>query len=153
MIIKQASIFELEELVVLFNGYRKFYGQKSDLVAAKEFLHKRLANLDSVIFIAREYAQEHEGNILGFAQLYPSYSSIFMQRIWILNDLFVADDYRNKGIGEKLISYSIKFGKSTGASSMVLETGIDNQVGQHLYTRMGWIRKQGYLTYIFKFAK
>lgn len=75
----------LEALSVLFDQYRVFYQQASDLDAARLFLKERLNGGDSIIFAASEHDQ-----MAGFTQLYPSFSSVSLKRIWILNDLFVA---------------------------------------------------------------
>jgi ribosomal protein S18 acetylase RimI-like enzyme len=86
---------------------------------------------------------------LGFVQLYPSYSSISMRRIWILNDLFVSPEVRNLGIGEKLIKHAIRFGKATGAKKLVLQTGKENKIAQNLYSRLEWVKDEDFWTYEF----
>ena len=75
--VRQATIRDLEELVPLFNDYRQFYGRASDAHAAREFLLARFDNHESTVFIA------HEGErAIGFTQLYPSFSSISLARIF-----------------------------------------------------------------------
>jgi hypothetical protein len=83
---------DLEELVALFDQYRVFYKQPSNLEAARHFLKERFQTSDSTIFVARENSCGR-----GFTQLYPSFSSVSMKRIWILNDLFVETPYRKQG--------------------------------------------------------
>ena len=61
-----------------------FYRQDSDLEGAKVFLRNRIERKESVIFVAVE-----DDEYIGFTQLYPSFSSISMKELWILNDLFV----------------------------------------------------------------
>ncbi|MEO1522663.1 MAG: hypothetical protein AAFU78_18045 [Cyanobacteria bacterium J06633_2] len=85
MKIIQAHLEHLDAVSWLFDNYCVFYQQPSDLNAAKTFLRDRLQNSDSAIFVAVEDALQ----IVGFTQLYPSFSSVSMERIWILNDLFV----------------------------------------------------------------
>ena len=130
--IKRASVEDIEFVTPLFDLYRQFYSQSSDLIATRKFLYDRLTNSESVIFIAFE-----NETAVGFTQLYPGFSSIGMKRVWVLNDLFVLDSVRGKGIGELLINEAIKFAKSTGASSLSLETAQDNPA-QKLYERLGW---------------
>ncbi len=95
--IRQATTDDIEEIAKLFDAYRVFYEQGSDLSLAQEFLGNRLNNLESVIFCAYT-SDEH---CVGFAQLYPSFSSVSAKRIWILNDLFVLESVRGMGIGTK----------------------------------------------------
>jgi hypothetical protein len=75
MIIQKATISDLESLTVLFDLYRVFYEQTSDLEGAREFLKARILNDESVVFMAVD--GEHP---VGFVQLYPSFSSVSMVR-------------------------------------------------------------------------
>ncbi|MDP7557790.1 MAG: GNAT family N-acetyltransferase, partial [Nitrospinaceae bacterium] len=93
--IRRATTNDIEEIAKLFDAYRVFFEQGSDLSLAQEFLGDRLSNSESVIFCA--YASD--GRCAGFAQLYPSFSSVSAKRIWILNDLFVSESVRGMGIG------------------------------------------------------
>jgi len=133
MIIKRVTHAHLDHLIPLFDGYRVFYKQASDPDNAKIFLEERLLKKDSVIFIALD----EEGKGLGFTQLYPSFSSVSMQRVYILNDLFVSQSARGKGIGEALLQRAKEFAIETSSKGLTLETAIDNPA-QHLYERLDW---------------
>lgn len=91
MNIRQAKISDAAAIAPLFNQYREFYRQASDLQGAEAFLKARLKNHESIILIAEE-----NGELIGFSQLYPAFSSVSMKRIYILNDLFVAPHARTK---------------------------------------------------------
>ena len=139
MIIQKATLYELHSLSELFDSYRVFYEQPSNLENAKEFLRERLVNEESVVFIALD-----EDDSLGFVQLYPSFSSISMKRTWILNDLFVKESARKKGVGEKLLQASITFARETDANGVSLETGKENVNAQRLYERFGFVKESNY---------
>ena len=51
MQVREAKLSDLENLSALFNSYRMFYGKKSDLKIAEEFLRSRIENKDSKIFV------------------------------------------------------------------------------------------------------
>lgn len=135
MEIVQASAANLEQLTPLFNGYRIFYEQASDLGAAHNFLKERLEKKDSVIFIALD----DSGQGLGFTQLYPSFSSVSMKRVFILNDLFVDEMARGRQVGTALLDRAKEFSFSEGAKGLVLETAADNPA-QRLYEKNGWTK-------------
>lgn len=123
----------------LFDQYRIFYHQPSDIELAKHFLQQRLSNNESVIFAAID--NENGKQIpAGFTQLYPLYSSVRATKNWILNDLFVAANYRRQGIGKQLIEAAIEFAKSEGATFMQLETMADNINAQRLYEAIGFVQ-------------
>lgn len=133
MNISVATIEDLEKLVPLFDGYRTFYNQESNLDAARNFLKERFLKQDSVIFLCLDAADEG----LGFTQLYPSYSSVYMQRVFILNDLYVTPQARKKGVGEALMEAAKLFVIKHGGKGLTLETDVDNPA-QKLYEKLGW---------------
>ena len=133
---------QIENLSVLFDQYRAFYNQSSNLEAAKKFLEDRFQNNDSVIFTA-----SNNGEIVGFTQLYPSFSSVSMKRIWILNDLFVKEGYRRRGVAKLLMSAAKKYGHKTGALRIVLATQISNIAAQTLYESSGYAKEEEFYHY------
>jgi ribosomal protein S18 acetylase RimI-like enzyme len=142
--IRQVRIDDIDSIVPLFDAYRVFYGKPSDLAGAREFLMARLVNRDSVIFLA----ETHERRVpAGFTQLYPSFSSTRMARIWILNDLFVAPDARRGGVGKALLAEAARFGRQSGAARLVLSTARTNSSAQRLYESMGWQRDEMFYEY------
>lgn len=130
----QASKKNLEEIVPLFDQYRLFYKQDSDLHGAKVFLTDRFNKNESVIFIAY-----FKGNPVGFTQLYPMFSSVSLQHSYVLNDLYVTASYRKKQIGEALLNKAKEFCIANQAKGLALETGIHNPA-QKLYEKLNWIK-------------
>jgi len=126
--IKRATTDDLESLTPLFDGYRQFYRQGSDPEGARRFLEDRLAKNDSIIFLALMGRRA-----LGFTQLYPSFSSVGMARILILNDLFVVPEGRRSGAGSALLAAAAEHGRRAGAVRLVLSTEVDNTPAQALY--------------------
>jgi GNAT superfamily N-acetyltransferase len=133
--IRQAVLADIDALSILFDGYRQFYGQASDLRAAKQFLLDRFQHGESVLFIA------HEGTVpVGLTQLYPSFSSVSLGRIFILNDLFVSEQGRRKGVGAALLAAAADFAQAVGAIRLALSTACTNTTAQGLYEAQGWQR-------------
>lgn len=131
--IRQAEPDDLHELARLFDAYRQFYDQPSDVRGAREFLHERMQQRQSLVIVA-----EGEESLVGFAQLYPMFSSVRMAPIWILNDLYVDADMRRFGIGRLLLEASATAARAAGASRIVLETAEENLVARALYESAGW---------------
>jgi GNAT superfamily N-acetyltransferase len=142
IVVTQAQPNDVAMLAPLFDGYRVFYNQASDRAAAQQFIGDRLATNESVIFIAR--LGDHA---VGFTQLFPSFSSVVMQRIWILNDLFVSTAARGQGVGEALLRRAEQFARETQAKRLVLSTATDNIAAQRLYEKLGWQRDTVFFYY------
>jgi len=142
--VRQAVLTDIDNLAMLFDGYRQFYGKQSDLVGAKNFLIDRFNHGESVLFIAL-----NAGVPLGFVQLYPSFSSVSMARTYILNDLFVSEDSRKNGIGSQLVSAAVEYAKNLGAIRLTLSTATTNNIAQSVYTSLGWKKDEQFYVYHF----
>ncbi|MDZ8028831.1 MAG: GNAT family N-acetyltransferase [Nostoc sp. ChiQUE01a] len=137
-----ANINHLESLSILFDRYRVFYNQTSDIEAAKEFIQERFKNNDSVVFAAND-----NGEIIGFTQLYPSFSSVSMKRVWILNDLYVKESHRQKRVATLLMNAAQEYAKVSGAVRVILATHISNINAQKLYKSQGYIKDEEFYHY------
>jgi GNAT superfamily N-acetyltransferase len=131
--VRRASLEDVPNLAILFDQYRVFYRKESDISGAISFLSDRLSREESVVFTC-----EKEGFLAGFVQLYPLFSSTRMKRLWLLNDLFVAPDFRGQGISKTLIEASINFAIQTGACGLSLETEKTNFIANQLYISTRW---------------
>lgn len=131
----QVTAEQVELVAPLFDAYRQFYDQPADLDGARQFLTERLSRGESVIFAVLE-----GGQALGFTQLYPSFSSLSIRPIWILNDLFVTAAARRRGIGAMLLRAARDHARKTGAVRLALSTAVTNTQAQALYERDGWRR-------------
>jgi len=120
------------DVVPLFNAYREFYGQSSDLQQAEQFIQERVMGAESIIFLA--YLDEEP---VGFAQLFPVFSSVAMKRAFLLNDLFVAKQARKQGVAQALMEQCFIYCQQEDARYMMLETARDNVQAQKLYEKMG----------------
>ncbi|MBA1279345.1 GNAT family N-acetyltransferase [Pseudomonas sp. MTM4] len=120
-----------------------FYGQPSNLELARNFIAERIRNDESVIFYARDTAESY----IGFTQLYPVFSSISARRSWILNDLYVAESARGRGVGRMLMNRAREHAIATGATGVSLETAKANAGAQRLYESLGYARDDEFYSY------
>lgn len=128
----KASSEHIPQVAPLLDAYRIFYGQGSNLTAAQEFLEKRFLRGESIVFLAY-----YDNKPVGFTQLYTSFSSVSLQPLFILNDLYVAADYRGLGIGERLLNQAKTYCREAQYKGLALETALDNPA-QQLYEKLGW---------------
>jgi GNAT superfamily N-acetyltransferase len=140
--VRQARLEDLDHIVPLFDAYRQFYRLASDPDGARRFLLERFNHHQSIIFLA--FA---DGVAIGFTQLYPSFSSGAMARIFILNDLFVSPESRRSGAGQALLQAAEEYGRRVGALRLVLSTEITNTTAQAVYEKEGWQRDTVFYAY------
>lgn len=141
-IVRQAVLADLDLLAPMLDQYRQFYQRPSDVAAARAFLTDRFNHGESVLFIA----QDGE-TVLGFTQMYPTFSSVSLVRVFVFNDLFVAEAGRRRGVGKALIAAASSYAKSLGAKCLTLSTAKTNVRAQALYRSTGWEREETFVEY------
>ena len=133
MNIREVKTSDLDQLSILFNSYRIFYGKESNIDISKKFLESRISNKDSKLFIC-----EVNNILTGFVQLYPLFSSVRVSKYWLLNDLFIDSEFRGKGYSKLLIDRAKELVLESGACGMMLETEKSNKIGNSLYPKTGF---------------
>jgi len=132
MKIIRATREHISLIAPLFDAYRIFYKQSSDLAGAKSFLSKRIETNESMVFLAID-----KNSSVGFTQLYTTFSSVTMESFYILNDLYVIPNYRGKGVGEALLNKAKEQCILMNYKGIGLETSSDNPA-QQLYEKLDW---------------
>ncbi len=141
--IRLANIRDLDQLAALFDAYRQFYEQPSDIALAKTFITERFNKQESVIFVA----ENSEGKLIGFCQIYPSFCSVAATKIGVLYDLFVDPTARKTGAGRVLMLAAHEYATNNGMTRLDLSTAKNNLAAQALYESLGWERDDIFYTY------
>lgn len=140
--VSRATPEEAGLIAPLFDAYRQFYLRPPNEEAARRYLFARLSQGESVVFYATLDSQP-----AGFVQLYPIFSSLSLQRQWILSDLFVQPEARQKGVAKALMQRAETLACETGADRLILETATHNFTAQRLYESLSWKRETEFYTY------
>ena len=135
MRIIQATPEHLNLLTPMFVKYRELYDAMPYPETSRSFLEKRLARKESVIYLAMA---DHEDKLLGFCQLYPSFSSLSLKRVWILNDIYVCQDARRQLVADRLIQTAKQMAKETNAVRLRVASSVNNDVAHKLYESIGF---------------
>ena len=132
--VRKASARDAAAISEMFDQYRVFYRKESDPGLARRFIRDRLRNQDSVLFVAKAEAKGKA--TLGFAQMYPSFSSVSAGKILVLNDLFVRSGCRKKGVGRALIEACLEYASAKRCVRVDLATEKKNRTAQRLYNAL-----------------
>jgi len=133
--ISRADVGRVPDVARLFDAYRSFFAGRSTLDRCTEFLRDRLTADESVVFVA-----DADDGAVGFAQLYPLWSSWYCERIWFLSDLYVAEPARKVGAGSLLIEAVKAFAAATSASSVMVELPRAEPHLERFYARLGFVK-------------
>ena len=140
---RQAESRDLDVIAALFDAYRQFYEMPADLALARRYLDERFQRRESVIFVA----EDADGDIVGFTQLYPAFCSVLADRTFVLYDLFVTPAARGTGAGRALMETAEAYARAQGAARLQLQTAKSNTIGQSLYESCGWKRDDLFYVY------
>ncbi|NVZ62721.1 GNAT family N-acetyltransferase [Pseudomonas gingeri] len=142
IVTRHASLDDAPAIAPLLDKYREFYGEPSNLARSLAFIQERFHLGESIIIVALSNQE-----IIGFTQLFPSFSSVTLQRLWILNDLYVDEAQRSAGAGLALLTAARNFAEQTGAKQLFIEGAEDNPRARNLYTRFGFVENSDYHYY------
>lgn len=140
---QQITEHQINTLVDLFNAYRVFYEQPSDLGTARSFIEKNLQQNRSQIFLLLD----DENKPLGFSQLYPAVCSVSLRDYYYLSDLYIVPNARRSGHARYLMTYLTQRFTQQGAQRLTLDTASTNTSAQSLYESLGYVREDTYITY------
>jgi GNAT superfamily N-acetyltransferase len=130
---------ELERVLPLIAAYQRFYEvEKVDEEGNRGFFRRFLSPSDDGLLLgARD-----DGEIVGFACLYWHFSSLAAAETVLMNDLFVVEGARGRGVGRALIEASASVARERGAGSLEWATAPDNATAQRLYDSTGAERSE-----------
>ena len=143
ILVRIATLDDVDAIAAMFDAYRQFYEQPADIALAKRFVSDRLAQRQSVIFLA----QTPQGHAVGFCQIYPSFCSVIAQPIAVLYDLFVAPTTRRNGAARALLQAADYYAIEQGFARLDLTTAKNNMKAQALYESEGWSRDEIFYAY------
>ena len=139
--IRKAQLSDLPQLTGLVEQYRAFYNQEPNELT-KDYLSSRLTNNEIVTFVAQV-----DGDLVGFANCYPTFSTVSLSEIWLLNDLFVDPAHRGKHIDDELVQTAEQAARLSGATRIWLRTAHTNTPAQALYEGRGWVQDEVFRRY------
>lgn len=139
--IVRAKLADVAELHPLVEKYRAFYKQPTN-AKTLDYLKSRLENDEAVIFMARDNSVA-----VGFTMIYPTFSTVSLSNVWLLNDLYVAEANRGQGIASKLMETAESAARAAGATRVFLRTANDNTTAQSLYEGRGYLQDEVFRRY------
>jgi GNAT superfamily N-acetyltransferase len=130
---------DYERLLHLVAAYQRFYEAEGiDEERNRAFFRRFLAPSEvGMLLAARD-----SGEIVGYACLYWHFSSTQAVETVLMNDLFVSEAARGRGVGRGLIEASAAVARERGAARLQWSTAPDNLTAQRLYDSTGARRSE-----------
>ena len=132
--VSPAAHADLDAMLALFAGYQRFYANdEPDDERNRAFFGQFVAPSDAGLLLKATDGEQ----VVGFANLYWTFSSVSAEPHALMNDLFVAEAGRGRGTGRALIDASRAAARERGVRRMSWSTALDNRTAQGLYERTG----------------
>jgi GNAT superfamily N-acetyltransferase len=142
--VRQAVLGDVEALLPLFEDNRQFRGHEAAPQASRVFLQERIGRNETVVFLA------HEGDaLIGFTQMYLTYSSLLLAPVFLIDELWVLAPYRKLGVGTELEAAAIEYATAAGAVRLSMSTSTGDAVPQSVYAAAGWMRSHNHVYHFF----
>jgi GNAT superfamily N-acetyltransferase len=129
----------MDDLLPLIAAYQRFYeAEEIDDERNRAFFSRFIAPSDDGMLLGAW----RDGELLGYACLYWSFTSTVPAETVLMNDLYVAPETRGQGVGRALIEASAAVARKRGAQRLEWMTAPDNETAQRLYDSTGAERSE-----------
>lgn len=126
---------EADEVARLLIGFRNWYGRSDPPDEAfHEGVRRLIARDDTEYLLA---SAEGSGEPGGVCQLRYRYGLWMAAEDCWLEDLYVRDEDRRKGLGEQLVALALERARQRGCGRVELDVSESNRAAWALYERMG----------------
>ncbi|MDX6609803.1 MAG: hypothetical protein QOF85_1728 [Solirubrobacterales bacterium] len=137
---------QFERLLPLIAAYQRFYEvEEIDEERNRAFFSRFLLPSDDGMLLGAWRGDE----LLGYACLYWTFTSLVPAETVLMNDLFVAEAARGQGVGRALIEASAAIARQRGAHRLEWMTAPDNETARRLYDTTG-AKRSSWLEYELK---
>lgn len=130
------AVYELnKEFAKLYNAENKLTLSREQFIKDKDLFSCKVAVVD--------------GEIVGFTTYFTAYYSWVGKAIY-LDDLFVTQDYRSKGIGDALLNAVIEIAKQEDCKRVVWQVSNWNKKAQKFYIEKGAVLDENEINCVYK---
>jgi ribosomal protein S18 acetylase RimI-like enzyme len=138
------DVAEQTDIDVILNLMRQFYTHEK--LPLNEFTAQdALSRLIADTTFGRVWLLKIQEKAIGYVILTFGYSIEFQGRDAFIDEIFIEEDYRGKGIGTKVIEFIESQCRESGIHAIHLEVERENMSAQSLYRKLGFQDHDRYL--------
>jgi ribosomal protein S18 acetylase RimI-like enzyme len=132
----QFKLATAENAPELFTLMQEFY--RDQHMEFNESVSGALRQLFGDANLGRAYLIHSDEELAGYCVLTFCYSLEFHGRFGLLDELYLRQEFRDKGIGRAVAEFLESICKEAGITALRLEVGQENTNAQSLYERIGF---------------
>lgn len=84
----------------------------------------------------RIFLASYRGRICGVAVCFLQFSTFSGREMLKIHDLFVLPEYRQQGLGRKLVEFAVQHAREMNCAFVNIEVATDNQIAVALYQKL-----------------
>jgi len=130
---------------VLWAGYNAFYGRHGSTALSPEITDTTWSRFFDRSEPVHALVAEHRGTLIGLAHFLLHRSTIHVQPVCYLQDLFTAEESRGLGVGRALIAATYDFARASGLARVYWQTHETNASAMQLYDKVA--ERSGFIVY------
>jgi ribosomal protein S18 acetylase RimI-like enzyme len=138
--IRPATIRHIDELLPLVGAYHEFEGVVQDA----ESRRKTISTLLLAPELGPVWLIYHAGSLAGYIAICLGYSIEFGGRDAFVDEFFLLEDFRGKGIGSDVLAMVIQRLREDEVKALHLEVGQSNQRARAMYEAAGFALRDQY---------
>ncbi|MBS3055424.1 MAG: GNAT family N-acetyltransferase [Candidatus Aenigmarchaeota archaeon] len=112
----------------------KLLNEKWSYNEGRRFLKKRIASKNSICLVA-EFGNEIVGYLVGSVKKMESWRPVRRTEI---EEMFVKENFRSKGVGSRLVRHFLKWSKESKTQRVLVFVYDSNSKGIKFYKKMGF---------------
>jgi GNAT superfamily N-acetyltransferase len=116
----------------------ELFSQEAEFKPQKHLQEKALNEIIKNPNMATILIAKKEGKIVAMINLLYTISTALGSKVALLEDMIVKEEYRDKNIGSKLITFAKEFAKENGCKRITLLTDNDNIKAHNFYQKNGF---------------
>ena len=132
--IRQAEEDDVPEILVLIKALAEYEHLADEVVATEELLKITLFGINSPVEVQIAY---NKNQTLGFALYFRTFSTFLGRPGIYLEDLYVRESVRGKGVGEALLRRTAKRAREIGGGRLEWSVLNWNEPAINFYQKMG----------------
>jgi GNAT superfamily N-acetyltransferase len=121
------------DAVDLFDEYRQHFGANPAPDAVAAWLRDQVVAETERIYLSGDDARAH-----GICSVVVLPAALTLRTVWLVRDLFVAEDMRRQGVAQSLLDQVADEARAAGAHRLALQTDLANELALKLYAKCGF---------------
>jgi len=124
-----------EDIPALCNLLKILFEQEEEFCFEQDKQENALKTLLGSPELGHIFVIEISNKIVGMVTILYTFSTALNEKVGILEDMIIAPDHQNQGLGSALIDYALVFAKSQGLKRITLLTDSTNIKAYRFYEK------------------